>query len=96
MANAIYNKYGTKETTQQGLFSDNRVMTTNIAIVYVMFIVLIARYISGYLWGIFASIIAVIAINFFFSEPIMELNFVKDGYPITFAGILEKGFLLKK
>lgn len=41
-------------------------MTTNIAIVYVMFIVLIARYISGYLWGIFASIIAVIAINFFF------------------------------
>ena len=63
-------------------------MTTNIAIVYVMFIVLIARYTSGYLWGIFASIIAVIAINFFFSEPIMELNFVKDGYPITFAGIL--------
>ena len=63
-------------------------MTTNIAIVYVMFIVLIARYTSGYIWGISASVIAVIAINFFFSEPIMELNFVKDGYPITFAGIL--------
>lgn len=63
-------------------------MTTNIAIVYVMFIVLIARYTSGYLWGILASIVAVIAINFFFSEPIMELNFVRDGYPIAFAGIL--------
>lgn len=63
-------------------------MTTNIAIVYVMFIVLIARYTSGYLWGILASVIEVIAINFFFSEPIMKLNFVKDGYPITFAGLL--------
>ena len=62
-------------------------LTTNIAIVYVMFIVLIARYTSGYFWGSLASVVAVIAINYFFSEPIMELNFVKDGYPITFLGI---------
>ncbi len=62
-------------------------LTTNIAIVYVMFIVLIARYTSGYLWGSLASVVAVIAINYFFSEPIMELNFVRDGYPITFLGI---------
>lgn len=70
------------------LFFEMSQLTTNIAIVYVMFIVLIARYTSGYIWGVFASIIAVIAINFFFSEPIMKINFVKDGYPITFAGLL--------
>lgn len=63
-------------------------LTTNIAIVYVMFIVLIARYTSGYVWDVFASIIAVVAINFFFSEPIMQLDFLRDGYPITFAGLL--------
>ena len=47
-------------------------LTTNIAIVYVMFIVLIARYTSGYFWGSLASVVAVIAINYFFFELIME------------------------
>lgn len=63
-------------------------LTTNIAIVYVMFIVIIARCTTGYIWGVLASVVAVIAINFFFSEPIMELNFMRDGYPITFTGLL--------
>lgn len=62
--------------------------TTNIAIIYMMFIVFTARSTSGYKWGFIASLIGTISINFFFTDPYMELNFMRDGYLITFAGVL--------
>lgn len=61
---------------------------TNIAIVYVMFIVIIARNTSGYRWGIIASLIGVVAVNYFFTDPVMVVDFEKNGYPITFLGML--------
>ncbi|WP_434309923.1 sensor histidine kinase [Hominifimenecus sp. rT4P-3] len=62
--------------------------TVNIAILYMLVIVIIARNTTGYLWGIAASVVGIIAINFFFTAPFFELNFSLEGYPITFAGML--------
>lgn len=62
--------------------------TINTALVYCLGIILIAKYTSGYIWGVLAGAIAVLEINYFFAEPVMKLNFLLDGYPITFAGML--------
>lgn len=61
---------------------------TNIAIVYMLFIVLVARSTDGYLYGIFSSFVGVIAVNYFFTEPMMVVDFTKNGYPFTFIGML--------
>lgn len=61
---------------------------TNITIIYMLAVVLTARYTDGYLSGIIASFVGVIFVNFVFTYPYLELNFTLDGYPVTFAGML--------
>ena len=62
--------------------------TANIALVYILALVLVARYTVGYAYGIICSLFAVICVNFFFTYPYFELNFTLTGYPITFLGML--------
>ncbi|MCD8122199.1 MAG: DUF4118 domain-containing protein [Clostridiales bacterium] len=57
-------------------------------IVYVLAVVLTARYTEGYLWGVLASLIAMLLVNFAFTYPFMSLNFSIEGYVVTFAGML--------
>ena len=49
--------------------------TANIALLYIIVQILIARYTNGYLHVLFSSVFSVICINFF-------------GYPVTFIGML--------
>lgn len=60
----------------------------NIALVYILALVLVARYTVGYAYGIVCSLFAVICVNYFFTYPYFELNFTLTGYPITFLGML--------
>ena len=62
--------------------------TANIALLYIIAQILIARYTNGYLHGLFSSIFSVICINFFFTYPFFRLNFTLIGYPVTFIGML--------
>lgn len=62
--------------------------TTNIAIVYMLAVMLIARFTDGYVPGIVASAFAVIFVNVVFTYPYMELDFTLEGYPLTFVGML--------
>lgn len=62
--------------------------TTNIAVIYVLAIVVIAQNTSGYVPGIVASLFSVTFINLMFTYPFMELNFILDGYPLTFLGMM--------
>ena len=62
--------------------------TVNIAILYMLAIVTIARNTTGYFWGITASVASIIAVNFFFTYPFFTLNFSLAGYPLTFIGML--------
>lgn len=62
--------------------------TSNIALLYIIVQILIARYTNGYLHVLFSSVFSVICINFFFTYPFFRLNFTLSGYPVTFIGML--------
>ena len=61
--------------------------STSVAIIYVLAVLLVARYTTGYIPGIVASVIGVICVNYVFTYPFMYLNFTIDGYPVTFIGM---------
>lgn len=69
----------TREATQNIL---------NASFIYLMIVVAIARFTTGYLYGILASVIGIICINCFFTYPYMRINFTLDGYPIAFLSML--------
>ena len=60
----------------------------NIALIYILILIIIIRYTDGYLPGLIFSIIAVICVNYLFTYPYFELNFTLSGYPITFLEML--------
>lgn len=62
--------------------------SANTALFYVTALVLIARYTTGYLPGILASLVSVACVNFFFTYPAFTLNFSLSGYPVTFLAML--------
>lgn len=62
--------------------------TANIALLYIIVQILIARYTNGYLHVLFSSVFSVICINFLFTYPFFRLNFTLSGYPVTFIGML--------
>ena len=61
---------------------------TNVGIVFMLAVMLTARYTDGYVPGIVASIFGVICVNYVFTYPFMELDFTLDGYPVTFIAML--------
>lgn len=67
------------------LLSNN---SANVAIIYVLATVLVARNTAGYVPGVVAAFLSVVFINFVFTYPYMELNFILDGYPVTFLGMV--------
>lgn len=60
----------------------------NIALIYIVALVLIAKYTTGYLPGLISSVIGVICINYLFTYPYFKINFTISGYPITFIAML--------
>lgn len=60
----------------------------NIALIYILGIITIARYTNGYFYGILASFIGVIFINCFFTYPYFAVNFILPDYPFTFLCML--------
>ncbi len=62
--------------------------TAKITLVYILALVIIARWTIGYLYGIICSLISVVFINYVFTYPYFEINFTLSGYPITFLIML--------
>lgn len=60
----------------------------NISLVYITALVLIARFTNGYLYGIIASLVGVVCVNFLFTYPYFAINFTLSGYPVTFLFML--------
>lgn len=56
----------------------------NVTLIYITAVVMIARFTSGYFFGILASLVSVVGINFLFTYPYFEVNFTLTGYPVTF------------
>lgn len=65
----------------------------NVAIIYLLGIMLTARFTKGYFWGIAAAVSSIGCINFFFTYPFMALNFFLQGYPIAFIVMLSVALL---
>lgn len=61
--------------------------SVNIALVYVLGLVMISRWTDGYRYGIGAALFSVVCINFLFTYPYCALNFTLSGYPVTFVGM---------
>lgn len=80
--------YMTLATAVSCIFFEISKITTTIALVYGLGVIFIAMHTSGRIWGFFGSVISVVAINYYFSEPYMKINFTMEGYPFTFAGML--------
>ena len=62
--------------------------TANVAMIYILAVVVVSRITTGYLYGIVSSIVGVIGVNFFFTYPYFAINFTLSGYPITFFSML--------
>lgn len=56
--------------------------------VYVLAVLLISRFTSGYLLGLIAAVFGVIAVNYVFTYPYMAFNFTIAGYPLTIVTLL--------
>lgn len=62
--------------------------SVNTALIYILALILIAQNTTSYWYGAAASVFCVIAANYFFTYPYFKLNFILDGYPVTFIGML--------
>lgn len=58
--------------------------SANIALIYILALILTAHYTDGYWYGIGFAVFSVIFINFFFTYPYFRLNFTLSGYPVSF------------
>ena len=66
----------------------------NIALIYILVLIIIVRYTDGYMPGLIFSIVAVICVNYLFTYPYFELNFTLSGYPVTFLEMLSVTLLI--
>lgn len=60
------------------------ILNNNVSMIYALAVVLVACVAPNYFYGVIASLISVIGVNYFFTAPYWELNFTMTGYPITF------------
>ena len=51
--------------------------------VFVLAVLLVSRFTTGYLFGILASVLGVVCVNFIFTYPYWAMNFTLAGYPLT-------------
>lgn len=62
--------------------------SVNIALFYILALIIISLNTDGYMYGIVASFFCVAAVNTFFTYPFFKMDFTLDGYPVTFFGML--------
>ena len=65
-----------------------------VSMIFVLMVALTARLTSGYVYGITASFISVICVNYIFTYPYWAFNFTIAGYPLTFLTMLSVSLLV--
>ena len=58
------------------------------ASLYILCVALVARFTEGYVYGIAASLLGVLCVNFFFTSPFLRFDLSLTGYPLTFLSML--------
>lgn len=59
-----------------------------VAELYLLAVFLISRFTTGFFYGIAASFLCVLAVNYFFTFPYFAFNFTISGYPLTILCML--------
>lgn len=60
------------------------IQNNNVSMIYALAVVAVSCVTPGYFYGVVASLISVIGVNYFFTLPYWAFNFSMTGYPITF------------
>ncbi len=60
------------------------IQNNNVSMIYALAVVVVSCVTPGYFYGVVASLISVIGVNYFFTLPYWAFNFSMTGYPITF------------
>ena len=58
---------------------------SNVISIYILAVLVVSLSTEGYVYGILASVLGVLVVNYLFTYPYMALNFWLEGYPITFV-----------
>ena len=66
-------------------FSEN---DFHVPLIFVLVVMIISRLTDGYFYGIIATALGVVSVNYVFTYPYFELDFTLTGYPLTFATML--------
>ena len=75
------------------IFTELGFPETNIVVMYLLAVLLVARFTSGYQYGILSAVVSLICYNYFFTEPYHTLAVNDPGYLITFSIMLITSFL---
>lgn len=59
-----------------------------VAMIFLLAVAIVSRMTSGYAYGIAASVVSVIGINYVFTAPYYEFSLSISGYPLSFASML--------
>lgn len=59
-----------------------------VAELYLLAVFLVSRFTDGYFYGMAASLVSVLAVNYIFTFPYFAFNFTIAGYPLTAVGML--------
>ena len=65
---------------------------THVPIIFVLVVMLVSGWTDGYFYGILATVVGVIAVNYMFTYPYFQLDFTLTGYPLTFLTMLIVSF----
>ena len=56
---------------------------SNVTMVYLLCVLLISIFTNGYIWSVAGSLVSVVLMNFFLTEPRFTLHTYDTGYPLT-------------
>lgn len=66
-------------------FHKGGIQESNVVVVYILSVLLIARFTNGYLYGLFATALTIVLFNWYFTAPYFTLNYYDPTYTITFV-----------
>ena len=75
------------------VFSLLKLQEATIIIIYMLAVVFISQITTNYIYGFYASIISVLAFNFFFTHPLYTFNISQPDYLFTFFVMFLASFL---
>ena len=61
---------------------------------FILAVALIARFTQGYIWGILASLVGTVCVNYIFTFPFWQLDVTYPGYPLTVTVMLVVSILI--